>query len=128
MTNGLKKHCLRHCCSKSVNSSKYSVVLRAAEGGTHSRPPMCTYASCWFRFGWAHFLNVHLCAHVCVCVLAVSASDGHSHTRDMTTDWQTDHQHSSQPPRRTLSGCQQEFMQKAGVVLGGFDLFCYCAE
>lgn len=58
-----------------------------------------------------------ICArtHVRRCLPAVSAHDGHSHTWDMTTDWQTDHQHSSRPPPRTLSGCQREFMQRAGV-------------
>lgn len=55
------------------------------------------------------------CAHIsiCVCVrhilVPVSVSDGQPNIQDMTADWQTDHQHSSWQPQRTLSACQEEF-------------------
>lgn len=51
-----------------------------------------------------------------VLLVAASVSDGQPHTQDMTADWQKDHQHLSRQPQRTLSGCQEGFMQNTGII------------
>lgn len=81
-------------------------------GCTHLSVSARTPDAGLFIFGCAHLFSV--CVRV--TLVAISVSDGQPHTQDMTADWQTDHQHSSQQSQRTLSGCQGHFMQDAGLI------------
>lgn len=68
------------------------------------------------------YLFIFACTSLFICVRVSHLGScqcqwwAATHTQDMTAEWQTDHQHSSWQPQRTLSGSQGEFIEHTGVI------------
>lgn len=103
---GDKGMCVSECVCVHVDMSHMSRVHTFVCFCTH------TFDVGSLRSGCAHLFS----GCVRVTLVAISVSDGQQHTQDMTADWQTGHQHSSQQSQRTLSGCQGHFMQDIGLI------------